>query len=111
MIEPVTTPKAEESEYSRLLGLLMRGATEEVDQLTSEMIAETAGWLKIGSAQADRNARTVRFCWLRQIATARGPTEAREIGERWAAEFGKVRPGAEHKLQYELKWEFAAARK
>jgi hypothetical protein len=102
---------APQGEYTRLLELLAKGATEEVDRMTSEMIAETADWLVMNNPQADRGARVVRFCWLDRIAVARGAREADQIGQRWSEAFGKVRPGAEAKTHYELKWEIAAERK
>jgi hypothetical protein len=103
--------EVEAGEYQRLCALLAQGAVEEADALTSEMIAETADWLVMNNPQADRGARVVRFCWLNRISLARDRREADQIGQRWSEAFGKVRPGAEAKTHYELKWEIAAERK
>jgi hypothetical protein len=98
-------------EATKLVGLLGRGAFEEADTLTSEMIAKTAAWLGMNDSQSDRAARMVRRWWLAQVGRVRGVGEAEQVWGRWAEAFGRARPGAEHKTNYELKWEIKAERK
>jgi hypothetical protein len=91
--------RAEPGPSTQLLALYAKADAEpdalaEAEKLTLEMIAETAGWLEMGDAQADRAAEIVRRWWVAHVREGVGEEEAEEFEQRWALAFERAKPRA-----------------
>ena len=108
MTEAVAAQQAEAGEASRLVALYAEGsdaAIAEAEKLTLAMIAETADWLEMGDAQADRAAEIVRQWWIAKVREGVGGEDAEELDQRWAFAFEKAKPRAEPKDEAKAKAE------